>query len=381
MSNETTGALHLPDLSIRNFRGISKLLIERLGRVTLLAGGNGVGKSTVLEAVRVYAARGERAELAQVLLERDEFALNEFINGSPKLDFPALFYGRTAPPNRRISIGPKSDINTLGIEAVPLEDVAMQHQELLEDLLPEYDPQVFKITFNGFEYIWPWSPEKYNSRLRFFLRQQRQSQGRLKSDEQDGTEGIKCLSLGPGLPNNDQISDWWDNVILTPDEPLALDVAHLVDERIDGVAMVGQKRGHQKRGNSRRVIAKLRGHGKPVPLKSLGVGITRLFNAAVAMANCKNGFLLVDEVENGIHHSIQHRFWDLIIRAAKHHNVQVIATTQNHDCIQGFAKAATSIDDARGCLVRLEQNESEIRAVEYTEEELRVLGTQNFEVR
>ncbi|MCE2451104.1 MAG: AAA family ATPase [Candidatus Latescibacteria bacterium] len=50
--------LHLPSLSIKGFRGIKELSIERLGRVTLLAGKNSVGKTTVLDAIRVYAARG-----------------------------------------------------------------------------------------------------------------------------------------------------------------------------------------------------------------------------------------------------------------------------------------------------------------------------------
>lgn len=50
--------LHLPTLAINGFRGIRELSISRLGRVTLLTGDNGVGKTTVLEAVRVFAARG-----------------------------------------------------------------------------------------------------------------------------------------------------------------------------------------------------------------------------------------------------------------------------------------------------------------------------------
>ena len=51
-------SLHLPSLVIKNFRGIDELTIPRLGRVTLLAGKNGVGKTTVLDAVRIWAARG-----------------------------------------------------------------------------------------------------------------------------------------------------------------------------------------------------------------------------------------------------------------------------------------------------------------------------------
>ena len=60
-----TSRLHLPDLTIKGFRGIDELSIPRLGRVTLLAGKNSVGKTTVLDAVRVYAARGRYSTLIQ----------------------------------------------------------------------------------------------------------------------------------------------------------------------------------------------------------------------------------------------------------------------------------------------------------------------------
>ena len=47
--------LKFPDLSIRGFRGIRDLSIPRLGRVTLITGRNDAGKSSVLEALRIYA--------------------------------------------------------------------------------------------------------------------------------------------------------------------------------------------------------------------------------------------------------------------------------------------------------------------------------------
>lgn len=56
--NQSGGPSHLPSLSIVGFRGIRELHIPRLGGATLLAGKNGTGKTTVLEAVRAYAARG-----------------------------------------------------------------------------------------------------------------------------------------------------------------------------------------------------------------------------------------------------------------------------------------------------------------------------------
>ena len=68
----TNDRLRLENLSIRGFLGIKDLSIRRLGRVTLLAGRNGVGKTTVLDAVRVYAARGAFPALYQLLRRREE---------------------------------------------------------------------------------------------------------------------------------------------------------------------------------------------------------------------------------------------------------------------------------------------------------------------
>ncbi|MCY4188140.1 MAG: ATP-binding protein, partial [Bryobacterales bacterium] len=74
MTARQTNGLHLPSLSIQNFRGVHGLSIERLGRVTLLGGRNGIGKTTILEAVQVYAARGQPSALSQVLSQREEFS-------------------------------------------------------------------------------------------------------------------------------------------------------------------------------------------------------------------------------------------------------------------------------------------------------------------
>ena len=133
--------------------------------------------------------------------------------------------------------------------------------------------------------------------------------------------------------------------------------------------MVGDEEGRY-RANGHRAVVKLRNDARPVPLKSLGDGVTRLFAAALALANSRDGFLVVDEAENGIHYSVQRDFWRIILRAAHQYNVQVRATTHSSDCVTGFARAAIERHDALGVYVRLERDGDRVRAVEYTEEEL-----------
>ncbi len=127
--------LHLPTLTIAAFRGIRELSIGRLGRVTLLTGNNGVGKTTVLEAVRVFAARGRQSTLSSLLRDRDEYAA-EADDDDDKiraLDFAALFFGRS-PSQERISIGPVAIAHQLTIEEVALTE---EQLSLVEGLIPE----------------------------------------------------------------------------------------------------------------------------------------------------------------------------------------------------------------------------------------------------
>ena len=191
---------------------------------------------------------------------------------------------------------------------------------------------------------------------------------------------IDCESLGPGLPSNSKLARFWDRVTLTEEEDLSLRALRLTGDGIERVAVVGDEN-PRYRLFGRRVVVKVPDHARPVPLKSLGDGVTRLFAAALALANSRDGFLVVDEAENGIHYSIQRDFWRLILRAAHQYNVQVLATTHSKDCVAGFARAAIEFGEALGVYLRLERDGDRMRAVEYTEEELQTVADQGIEVR
>ncbi len=72
-SGAKAGGLLLDSLEITNFRTFRHLKINRLGRVNLIVGKNGVGKSTVLEAIHIYTDADALAAVCDVLFVRDEF--------------------------------------------------------------------------------------------------------------------------------------------------------------------------------------------------------------------------------------------------------------------------------------------------------------------
>ncbi len=387
--------LHLPSLSITGFRGINELSIERLGRVTLLAGKNSVGKTTVLDAVRVYAARGHYTVLSELLESRQEYAIatteNHTVNRKFVPDFAALFHGRDVSRCARISIGPKSDIGQLRIEETPLDD---EQASSIEQILPfsvqRGYTQAFKVVFQDTEQILPWvlpiqgsdaarTVERYGGSVYLY------SYNFLF--EAEWPSQIGCQPLGPGLLSDKEIVRFWNAIALTDDEDRAMQTMRLILgsdlERVavirTDVSDVSSKKPEVE--YIQRVVVKLRGQARPVPLQSLGDGALHLAGTALALANSRDGFLLIDEVENGIHHSVQPDFWRMVFKTAHANNVQVIATTHSFDCVRGFAQATAECEEVEGALVRLERKDEEMWAVEYSERNLKAAAKQHIEVR
>ncbi len=379
-----TNRLHLPDLTIKGFRGIDELSIPRLGRVTLLAGKNGVGKTTVLDAVRVYATRGRYRDLSRLLRDREEMSvvIDEDGDITSQPDWTALFYDRDFSPNFLITIGPNQFEDPLYIELTLPTDEMLP----LLDLSGHESPiQVIKVVFRRRERFFSFGIStnesgQYRSYVRIPNDSVRRRVSHLGGNINAQPEVI-CESLGPALLNNDDLSRYWDNVELTDDKEATLAALRLMyDSGIDDAAMIGDLRMVSRRAG-RRPMVRFKGHSGRVPLKSLGDGALRLFGVALALANTRNGFLLIDEAENGIHHSLQRDFWNMILRTAHENNVQVLATTHSWDCVTGFAQAASELEDVEGVLVRLSRSGGDLRAVEYPEEELAIAAEQGIEVR
>ena len=357
------------------FRGIRKLSIPRLGRVTLLAGKNGVGKTTVLDAVRVYASRARQAALSELLMSREEITVRTDDDGDrmPMFDGSALFYGRDTSADACLSIGPLGDVDRLRIEVASLSG---ETDSVLGALLVKSrgaGTRAMKVSIGDSEELLPPGPDVFPRELKQLL---------ARSGSEMPPE-ISCESLGPGLTGSNDIARLWDRVTLTDDEDRVIRAVNLaIDEEAARVAVVGDGGVQGGQGPpGRRVVVRLKGHRHPVPIKSLGDGAVRLLGVAVALANSRDGFLLIDEAENGIHHALQRDFWRMVLQTAQDNNVQVLATTHGWDCVRGFAQAATELDAVEGVLVRLERKGDSIHAVEYPEDELIIAAQDGIEVR
>ncbi len=375
--------LHLPSLYIAGFRGIKEASVPRLGRVTLLTGKNSSGKTTVLEAVETFAARGRADVLSRLLSRRDELSIftdedGDKISGA---DPAALFYGRKVSSNSGIAIGPDVGAGErLSISGLPSISVVPPDEFPITSQMSPHDASDFLVlqaTYGGGNRRLPWLIARENGGVDPYASRQ-YSRPVIRHD--DLPAALKCHFLGPGPIATEPLSRWWDQIVLTPDEDRVVQALELVvGDAIRGVALVGREL--LGSGSMRpRFVVKHRDDRDPVPLKSLGEGAVRLLGTSMSLATCKNGFLLIDEAENGLHHRVFYDYWRMVLRAAEENNVQVLATTHSFSCVRGFARAASE-SESDNVLVRIERERGETRVVSYSEDGLRVAAEQGIEVR
>ena len=77
----------LKSLVIQNFRSLADFEVTKLGRVNLIVGKNKSGKSSVLEALRIYAGNAHQELLEKIAQGHDEkyFLLPTFA-GRPRFN-------------------------------------------------------------------------------------------------------------------------------------------------------------------------------------------------------------------------------------------------------------------------------------------------------
>ena len=152
-----------------------------------------------------------------------------------------------------------------------------------------------------------------------------------------------------------QLGPLWDEVIYQGLEDYALDALRIIEPNVSAIFMVGD----EDTGWSRRVIVRMENLDVPVTLGSLGDGISRVAVIIFALINARGGLLLVDEFENGLHHTVQLDAWRMIFSLAEKLDVQVFATSHSLETVAAFQQASAEVAE-EGRLIRLSRWGDEI---------------------
>ncbi len=371
--------LVLDSLEIKNFRAFKHLRIEKLGRVNLIVGKNNVGKSSVLEALWLYAHNGSQRYVWQVLSQRNEGNFQKSERLQPDVDtmqkrlstIQSLFYGRkeltdTIVPIEISPVASKNEKLSITIRWYT-EDTNDEGSTVYKPLKPDQ--------YSSVDNPVPRFATKLDKKLWQSFAISPSSLFVPRSGTPPYHRSHSVFTSASGLQAED-IGNYWDNIALSDLEIDVLKALHILAPDVVGVNLIGE-------GNKGERIPKVRTESSnvPIPLRSLGEGMNRMFGIALALVNAKDGMLLIDEVDTGLHYSVLPDLWKLIFEVAHRLNVQVFATSHSWDCIQAFQLAAAANENEEGVLIRLEERKAGVGAVVFNERDLAIVTREQIEVR
>ncbi|MCG7849804.1 MAG: AAA family ATPase [ANME-2 cluster archaeon] len=384
----------LESLEIKNFRILEDFRVPTLGKVNLIVGKNNSGKSSVLEALRIYAGDAQRELLKQIAEGHDEkyhLGKNEQIESDIQLPFEDFFVGRQFPQDETLAI-------SIGELALGDDALRIEHGFLFEEevVVKDDSGEIIERSTRRRRMLNPsrdeLSLEAFSHAL-FVTKGERSfppihldkpEYPRLRSRiEISGT--LPCSVIPTQFISIDDLADEWDKIVFTEHEEVVRQALRIITPEFENLTFV-RKDELPRNIFSRFAKVKMSDSPHPVPLNSLGDGMLRVLQLVLKVFPAKGGFLLIDEFENGLHFSVQEKVWALLFEMAQKLDIQIFATTHSWDCIESFAKVAIERKDVEGVLFRVgqsakESNRGKIIATVFDEDALYNITQADVEVR
>lgn len=345
-------------IKLQNFRAFPLLEVTGLKRVNLLVGRNNAGKTSILEALELLSSGGYPGVLFKPPSRREEriYATEE----RPRFDVDIrhLFTGHRLDETTWFEISGQQDSNSSFFKCS------------VESQADFFDEQRLAIKLTGSkieqEIVIPLSED--GVLLNETLRVTRSLSASTTPVNFLGTEGADAS----------QLRKLWDTLVLTPEEGKVYEALYSIAPNLERIAFTSDRR--SPGGTTTGVFVKLKDSAR-LPLGSMGDGIRRLLGLAIFLVKSAGGYLLIDEIDTGLHYSTMEEMWRFIIQTAERLNVQVFATTHSGDCLRSLAWLQQDQPEFAEQVVLHRIEADAIKSVRCSAEELEIATRHHIEVR
>lgn len=385
----------LKSLEIKNFRILEDFSISNLGRVNLIVGKNNSGKSSVLEALRIYAGNAQRELLEDIAAGHDEkyrLRESEQIESEMQLPFEDFFVGRQFPLDETLAIN-------IGELASGDKALRIEHGFLVEEevVVKDASGNIVERSIRRRRMLNPSRDELSLETLshalfvtkgeRSFPPIQLDKPGppRFRSTRIEISGTLPCSVIPTQFIPVDELAAEWDKIVFTEHQEVIRQALQIIAPEFEDLTFVNDE-GNPRQRFRRVAKVKMSDSPRPVPLNSLGDGMLRVLQLVLEVFPAKGGFLLIDEFENGLHFSVQEKVWAMLFELAQKLDIQIFATTHSWDCIESFTNTAIARKDVEGVLFRVgrsakKSNLGQVIATVFDEDALYNITQADVEVR
>jgi len=346
----------LKSLDIQGFRCFRQLRVEPLTQVNLFVGQNNAGKTSLLEAAELVAIGGVEGLMRSSVRRSEQILVRSEVEEEYKehvFDPSHLFFGHD------LQLGSSFKIQGHG-ETESWVECAVEHASVQETLIhtlgfrshvTAQKKEHARLTISPWGGVLPpprWWPEP-SPRVNFLE-----------------AESIDVSNLG----------QLWGDLVLTTEEEEIIRSLRIIEPLFERLAFIGESRGALAN-----IIVRLTGNEKRLPLGNLGGGLRHLLALVLNLLSAQGGFLLVDEIDTGLHYSVMLDMWRLLVESAKRLRIQVFATTHSLDCVRALGRLRRRYPEIGEAVTlhRVERDAS--TTVVYDADEIVVAAEGHIEVR
>lgn len=298
------------EITIQNYRGLKKVSIRNLSQINLFFGKNNSGKSSILEAI--FLITGQSNPVLPITANR--------IRGIDQIteDIIALdFYG--ANPENSIRIVAEGDIyRELKIELIQSNshDISLSELDLgKSDIANRY---------YGIKMLYKLDQSDVQYRSNLIVSGNNTNKAKIQVDKRYSEKLFSQYIPSNYLQQASVTAEDLSKIIQNKQESDVLDVLRIIEPRLRDIQVIGSD-----------ILVDI-GLSRRLLINVLGDGIRKILSIIVAIANCANGVLIIDEIDNGLHFSVMTKLWTAIFNSAQKYNVQIFISTHNIDLLKGL---------------------------------------------
>jgi len=318
------------NLRISNFRGIDELNIDELSRINLFVGANNSGKTSVLEALFLLSGAGNPRLPTSI----NSFRSLKFVSDNVWRSFfnrmnvssPIVVDGLEDAVAKKLSISAIADTSDLG--------EADSHSPNDSDSSSQAGSKATsESSIVGLDLLYEEVDSQAIRRTRSQVFQEKRD---VRTRVVEGkVEPKRALFTNDLTITYSEIALRLERMLVDKKDQVLIDVARKLDSSVSGFVL-----------GANGTIFVDTGLSKMLPVQLLGNGMVKLLVVNLNAYEARNGMLLIDEIDNGLHHSSLGLLWKSLIRSAINYDVQIVATTHSYECIKAL------VDSSEGESVR-----------------------------
>ena len=347
------------NLRISNFQGLKSLSLEETHRINLIAGRNNVGKTTLLESIYVLSGWGNPDLVRNVNLHRGLAPAMDSPEALRNFWWKPLFSTFDIDKTVEISgyfegLG-KLDLKIALSEAKPTE--VPPDRSAMKPMTGIADRNTLKLQFT----------DESGCSFKGCIRATDQ---RLQADQPNVAPKFPVVFLSSRAGSYQEDAIRLGQIRMREQRDFVVEAMQKIEPSLRSVE-------DNTAGGSPKIWGDV-GWEQLVPFPVMGEGMTRVARLVLAIASAPGGVVLVDEIENGLHHSVLSQVWTMIGHAATRFDTQLFAATHSFECV---AAAHSSISASDFLFHRLDLNEDGVCCCTYGQAQMEAAIKHGLEVR